>query len=58
MCASVIPFIPSLNDQNQLSVLKCLRSFNARRKRLVFTTGSSKDYEIVDGRFVMKNNNI
>ena len=22
MCASVIPFIPSLNDQNQLSFLK------------------------------------
>ena len=22
MCASVIPFIPSLNDQNQLSILK------------------------------------
>ena len=21
MCASVIPFIPSLNDQNQLSIL-------------------------------------
>ena len=22
MCASIIPFIPSLNDQNQLSILK------------------------------------
>ena len=22
MCASVIPFVPSLNDQNQLSILK------------------------------------
>ena len=23
ICASVIPFIPSLNDQNQLSILNC-----------------------------------
>ena len=26
MCASVIPFIPSLNDQNQLSILKSIRN--------------------------------
>ena len=38
MCALFVPFIPSLNDQNQLSILKCIYRWKWTVKCNGFTT--------------------
>ena len=48
MCASVIPFIPSLNDQNQLSILKWLKTFLTKRYMQVVVEGETSSKTPVD----------